>query len=412
MYIYNADNDELTWKDLIDILISDNKDKLLESKYNLNKRAHRPDKLFRHKDASTAETILHIAVRHGANRCLDFFLDNCSLESDIIDSPDNLGNTPLHLAVNRLDDIILQQLLDRGAYVNSRNNNGDSALHMLVMLYFQNKDIVMVNKCFEILINREDIDLSPMNMFRQTPVDMIKPCLEEKYSWALTFYNKLSKRYLQVTGNEMQLLEEQVNCEHGNSAHGSQDDISKVFNYILSNDGVALHNIFQNKNVMKSIQSMFLGSKPILHHLVAKLNVKLVKLFLDEEKNPKRVSVDNKLALHEALARGNWMIVDAILASMKSNEETKVDLKKWSFSLLRTVLQNNERIVNSFEDVNHIRCLKSLLDSAKLELNQRDKSYNYAALEIASENDCTEAVNMLEKRGARTFSRHFKNGKS
>ncbi|XP_047737156.1 serine/threonine-protein phosphatase 6 regulatory ankyrin repeat subunit A-like [Hyalella azteca] len=62
--------------------------------------------------------------------CLEVLLDACR-GLDVLDSPDNDGNTPLHAAVKGLNCDPIIKLINAGANVNLRNDKGNSPLHLL-----------------------------------------------------------------------------------------------------------------------------------------------------------------------------------------------------------------------------------------------------------------------------------------
>ena len=362
-----------------------------------------------HKDAPNAETIFHTAVRLGAMNCLQYLLDTYPYQSD---KPDMFGNTPLHLAVAYLEDDMIKLMLDKGAYVNSRNNSGDSVLHMIVLLYFDDSDFNKVNNCLQVLLNAKHIDLSPKNAFLQTPINMVIPCLEENIPWAKTFCYELAMRGLQLPAQIQQILGEQLDSHQDDVAIVSPDIISNVFNAILTDDDAELTEMFQNIEAMRRIKYQFLGSRPIAHHLASKFDANLLKLFCEQGGNILKESVDGTLALHAALARGNVEIVDIVLKSMNAaKSDIPLDLRKWSFSLLKSVLCNKERTINILEDADHTECLNKLLENnIKFKINQKDTGKHNTALDIAINNNYKDIVDALKSHGAKKASRHSKNG--
>ncbi|KAF2357318.1 Ankyrin repeat-containing domain, partial [Trinorchestia longiramus] len=128
------------------------------------------------------QTIFHLAVRKSAADCLQYLLRNTT---DLlkVNQPDENGTTPLHLAVQIVAERLttssvacLKLLLLHGAHVNARNNNGDSALHILVSkiddIACQNQDDVLT--CLECLLKMRSINTYARNNYGQTPQELLQ----------------------------------------------------------------------------------------------------------------------------------------------------------------------------------------------------------------------------------------------
>lgn len=114
-------------KDIISAIINDNKPKV----DTLLKEAAKQKGFDINRIIDERGSLIHIAASQGKPNAMTALLQN---DADI-NKPDQLGNTPLHLAVKRelkgwIDTaVVLLEQVDR-INVDAKNNNGDTALHL------------------------------------------------------------------------------------------------------------------------------------------------------------------------------------------------------------------------------------------------------------------------------------------
>lgn len=89
-----------------------------------------------HETDLKEETVFMALVR---SRNLDL-LNRLTLDEDIINQPNYIGETPLHIACRAGDLRVIQFLIDRRAFVNAKNKTGETPLFYAVAV--QNRDVI------------------------------------------------------------------------------------------------------------------------------------------------------------------------------------------------------------------------------------------------------------------------------
>ena len=96
-----------------------------------DEKLHQQEELLRlFSPDDEGDTQLHIAIIQGAN--VSFTLVNVAAEisPEILNIQNLLGQTPLHLAVLTKQNILLRHLVLKGAALDARDRNGNTALHL------------------------------------------------------------------------------------------------------------------------------------------------------------------------------------------------------------------------------------------------------------------------------------------
>jgi len=92
------------------------------------------------------ETVLHIALREGQYDIALLLLDKGALE--IINKQNNDGNTPLMVGIGMISQntLLLSMLIDKGADISIKNNEGDTALSSALKYRKESEIISMLKK--------------------------------------------------------------------------------------------------------------------------------------------------------------------------------------------------------------------------------------------------------------------------
>ena len=81
-------------------------------------------------DINTRSTAVHTAILFGKDDILQLLIENGA----DINAKDNQGNSPIYIAVKNNEIRILRILIEKGADINAKNNLGQSPLHLAVEL--------------------------------------------------------------------------------------------------------------------------------------------------------------------------------------------------------------------------------------------------------------------------------------
>ncbi|CAB3997549.1 B-cell lymphoma 3 [Paramuricea clavata] len=76
------------------------------------------------------DTPLHIAIVHENARLIQKLVGLISLSKLTVNTPNNLSQTALHLAVLTEQPMVVEQLMDAGADPNAQDRNGQTAIHL------------------------------------------------------------------------------------------------------------------------------------------------------------------------------------------------------------------------------------------------------------------------------------------
>lgn len=112
-------------------------------------------------DDEIGYTPLHLAISNGDIQMLDLLLKVPSIKPN---TPDKSGASPLHLAICRGNQEAIDKLLEEGADVNAVDNFGRTSLHMLVTYKGNQATIVKVLQ--------KGADIRAVDNFGRTPLDM------------------------------------------------------------------------------------------------------------------------------------------------------------------------------------------------------------------------------------------------
>jgi hypothetical protein len=88
------------------------------------------DNLF-YQDPNNGRTVLHVLIQYNNVDLVQKFLDQIDDVPAFLQMSDIYGDTPLHIAVDQGAPDIVAYLISKGADVNAKNRNGQTALHLI-----------------------------------------------------------------------------------------------------------------------------------------------------------------------------------------------------------------------------------------------------------------------------------------
>ena len=348
---------------------------------------------YKPKGITPHSSLLHEAIKYASLACFKFILKE--VPDDLLNATDNLGRTCLHVAADNVAPEFLGLLLKRKININARNDEGNTALHILDEKYdkairrLKNK----IRQCVDMLLKIPGIDTHAINSSKKT----IRLLSEDKY------FNQIL-----------------LNRENAHLNEITNDNwLVKVSNSILcQNDKLSLKllNDMKSKNLDIDYNKAYIGSLIFLCYAVKNLgSIEIVKLLLDCGAAAKlRTMQDDKLPLHLAIEKG-CLETTSLLLSRMVNGKGKIDLRKDSFSILQAVLKSVELApVSTTECVNPIACLERLLaEDVLIDVNATDDSLTegkdhpkITALHIAASINSQEAMKLLIIKGAYLLQPH------
>lgn len=352
---------------------------------------------------------LHLAVENDADLCLSFLL-NPVPQVNILDAPNHDGNTPLLLAIRRgKKPNIVKMLLDAGANVNARDDNGYTPLHLLVYLLKNKRDPDDVTSLLAIakhLLDQDSIDLEPHADL--TPLaDAICKMKEDTQNQGLLSYCKMlvqkgaSLQERTSEGSVKQILERnQALASEVLTVHSPsppQRPASSCFlDLIINNTSseIDIEEFLKSKNdyEVEAASNSFLGQHSLLYRAVDACNEVRVQTLLNHKADPKREEPTGNLPLHRAAERGHLPIFNLLLLNMKGNA-SEVDLQEYTISLMQNLFENWKK------DTSHGDCFNRLLE-ADVKLNVNQEHNGQTPIHVAAAFNKQEAVMKLLQHGA------------
>lgn len=117
--------------------------------------------------------LLHLAVEEGNLNTIKFLIE----KGADINVKDNQGKTPLHLAAERESPYIIKYLVKKGANINAQDENGYTALH-----YASNTDVMrfLIENNIDIYITDNEENTFMFYAFENGNLELIKYFVEEK----------------------------------------------------------------------------------------------------------------------------------------------------------------------------------------------------------------------------------------
>lgn len=362
----------LDWSKLVSIL---RRDDAVAFAVELAKRGNKLQDVMQCTDAPRNQTLFHLAVEKSAINCLKVAL--CKLTSILdLDRPDIDGRTPLHYAVrsslcnqSSISVQIVILLLRHGAYINSRDELGNSPLHDIAegcagLDWKLSDQFLALSKR---ILQHKDVDRNARNSCSYSVLEKLpKAAAPHEMSHRNRTLSKMVEEFESLIGAQTTHTTEPraLLTEHVVSA--KYDNLEKLINKEI--DGKQS----EEKIIFRKWENWYIGSKPLLHIIVRNLSPICVQKSLEGGLNPWLPGTKyGRLALHEALVRGNVGILETLLNFMKNTKKSKGhDIRRHSFSLLKTVLCNaGTHSTDAISPADHNRCLKLILDNMTLSLD-------------------------------------------
>lgn len=378
----------------------------------------RPRTNFPSVDPSTS---LHKAARYGAEKCLKVLLSHKPTPKDL-EAPDKEEATALLVAVAEAKPGVLRQLLEAGANINARDENGSSALHVLALKLSTEKKDEQQRRLLEvadILLSPEQVsklDLEPHAPQALTPlavaaakllrVDVKEPCL----SGLLKLCEKLVAAGASLSentgsGTTVETVLKEKGCltpelqQRRRKAPRRPTAAHVVDEVFRGRGGDEVQQVLKDrpKEEARAAVNSRLGKYSLLFRAVKDTRTSLVEALLDHGADPWVMEVTGELPLHCAAYVGHESIFKQLLEKMK-DEKGNLDLQEHTASLVRNLMQKGRSKAGP-QDADHMACLRSLLqDDVKLNLNQEE--LGQTALHVAAAFNNQEAVSELLRSGA------------
>uniref|UniRef100_A0A2P2I232 Transient receptor potential cation channel protein painless-like n=2 Tax=Hirondellea gigas TaxID=1518452 RepID=A0A2P2I232_9CRUS len=393
-----------SWKSISQIIENDN-DKDLKVQLE---RGASAESVVRPQDAEHNRTALHEAVDKGATKCLNLLL-NSNLSKELLDSPDDDGQSPLYVAVKNLNSVAVEKLLAAGVNPNSRNDQGHTALHYLAYSAssaMTSDKLAGVMKCTDLLLANPNIHLEALNKSHFTPLRAAAEKFPCKASSLEEFCRKLVNSGSYADQKTKEKLDQHCIPKISFPTQGQRDQkasIAEIFNIFILNKPeeipVRLNN--HRPQDLREAVNGYMGSKKMLYYLVDKSNEEGVKCLLKLGADPWSYNINGELSLHRALARAHYPIVNCLIEKMKKSSKN-IDLQKHSFTLLQKSLESQEKNSRLSADVDPMKCLRRLfVNDIMLDVNQKQEgSLNQTSLHIAGALNNQKAMAILLENGA------------
>ncbi|XP_077221170.1 AAA-type ATPase family protein / ankyrin repeat family protein isoform X2 [Tasmannia lanceolata] len=132
-----------------------------------------------------AQTPLHVAAGYNNAMIVKFLLDWRGPEKIELEAKNMYGETPLHMAAKNGCNEAAQLLLDRGAFVEAKANNGMTPLHLAVWYSLRAEDYLTVKTLLESDADcnvKDNEGMTPLNHLSQGPRN---EKLQELLNWHL-----------------------------------------------------------------------------------------------------------------------------------------------------------------------------------------------------------------------------------
>ncbi|OUZ99958.1 CbxX/CfqX [Macleaya cordata] len=138
----------------------------------LQKKLQENPSLLNERNAVMAQTPLHVASAYNNPEIIKFLLNWRGTEKVELEARNMYGETPLHMAAKNGCNEAARILLDFGAFVESKANNGMTPLHLAVWYSLRADDILTVKTLLEYNADcsvKDNDGLTPLNHLSQGP---------------------------------------------------------------------------------------------------------------------------------------------------------------------------------------------------------------------------------------------------
>ena len=89
-----------------------------------------------------------------------------------VNLPTLQGTTPLHLASENKNLMLIKHLIESGAFINAADNTGETSLHYIINSSKSNNVKGLGEECLSYLLNQNAIDISRTNIVEATPLHL------------------------------------------------------------------------------------------------------------------------------------------------------------------------------------------------------------------------------------------------
>ncbi|KAG7172712.1 Ankyrin-2-like 6, partial [Homarus americanus] len=352
---------------------------------------------------------------------------------DVLDAPDHDGRTPLLVAVSEAQAEVVEKLLNAGAHINARNNNGQTALHILASAISEGvrnfKDEEILDKITDLLLDKKyKIDLEPHDPLEDlTPLGIAASRLPQgdgapRRGGLIKFCKKMvnAGASLQETGGDG-TIEEILQSKRalpsilvgGDPCPAPKRPAASEFlDMVLKRSDIQNIRAFLQKESAedaRAIVSGRLGKQTLLFYAVDRSNNSLVKTLVDFGANAWAPEITHELPIHRAADLGHLPIFNRIIDHMKGDNDS-VDLREYSVSIVQKLMENGKKHKVT-SDISHIDCLRRLMqDDVLLSVNQ--EWMGKTVLHVAASFKNQEAMSKFLCKGSFLGARQIIAGKS
>lgn len=329
----------------------------------------------------------------GDHKCLDFLLSNPTMKlqpssskllpQNLLNEPDENGETVLHMAAYHHNYKLVERFISLGADVNCRDDQGSTPLHKLSHNRNRLNSQEDLDKCREILMLCDQIDLYAKN----------REGIVAKDANSFATDGEINRHGQNSNEDEEKKRAIRPLMSKIHDALFSKNTILELREFVDNFD-----NSFEN-----SLRNQYVGSRSLIYTIVSLLDKEFVENFLAIGCDPWQENVDGEMAIELAITEGNLHVLDMLIESMKTTKcQDYIDLRIYSFHYLNIILseaeQNSTKDMSNTTDYN--KCLSRLLQNdVLLDIDARDKE-GQNALQVAAIVSNQDAMRMLLTKGA------------
>ena len=418
--------DPITWTEATEILSKDDRD-FLELEW-IRKRGNL-DLLLRPLGAPLGNSLLHAAIDNDAKECFDFVLSKITKEQ--MNEPNDQGSSPLHMSVKikqknmmlpcmtKLEDnnsklhfyrspYFVKKLKDAGAFVNSRDCEGNTPLHKLVQQCVETTKLgcYALQKSMDILLKDQETDIDAVNNEGKTPLDLIDEQISDTPNNVSQTIQKLFEN-----GARSFKISKVMLTFHGTRqvqapvSRKKRQDFSKILHFLISRNEPEIKSFFKNysKDNLQAWENNYIGNKLFLSYIVENYDKEVVECCLFYGCDPWKQDDKHLLPLEVALAKGDYQVSHVLIEYMKAkNGQQIINLRESTLSLYEAIFRNSDR-KNKPIGVDYHKCLKRLLKPDVILKEFLEKEHQeYFAMLVKHLND-VELIKILVGKGKKTY---------
>ena len=303
------------------------------------------------------ETFLSYAIKRNNNPIINLLLTSPLLN---LTYQNENGNTYLHLAVIQQNIKLVQELIDKGIFIDIQNNDGNTALHLsyyinnieIIKLLINNnidfgiknkkgliaEEIDPIDNINEIagykvnmnIINSNNDDYINLSLNQNEDINLKNPKIDSSNSGETKYRSQFSKEKKNIVNNKTQ---------HGKNKLNDNKDKDRYKNIPLKIDD-------NNKKVSELIDNKIINKKQEKKVLYYRNNIKSIHNNNNDDDEDLK-TIDNNFPLYEEPIDSHDFDVSPLNTSKKNNFSNFLDNNELNLSNNNN-LDNNSIQVNNF----------------------------------------------------------------